>query len=238
MTRIPGMNAPRGAVNYIAQSKGYIAVGRTYEESAAYDGGGLVLWKVKDQRARDLPAHITESRPRRNDCDILESGRKQHSIATLSFDPTNHLSLLSAGHDNTVQQWYINEEYDTIEYVGSASAKEPGCMQFHPGGGTVAVGCRRGLKLFTTTESLENKYQWYLKTKGQNVVNASWGAGRSRDNVVCGVQADDAVDGKLTLIDGNTPRAPRPPLQEVEEEVIPSDSFFGFMTLKGRAGKG
>src|SRR2546421_2957481 len=66
IVRIPGMSAPRGgeslavmfirqlltctkAVNYIAQSKGYVAVGRTYEEAAAYDGGGLVLWRVKDQ---------------------------------------------------------------------------------------------------------------------------------------------------------------------------------------------
>ncbi|CAE6418982.1 unnamed protein product [Rhizoctonia solani] len=202
MTRMPGMNAPRGAVNYIAQSKGYVAVGRTYEESAAYDGGGLVLWKVKDQRARDLPAHITESRDRHNDCNILESGRKQHSIATLSFDPTNHLSLLSAGHDNTIQHWYIDEEEDTIEHIGAAPAKEPGCMQFHPGGGVVAVGCRRGLKLFTTAESLEHKYQWYLKAKGQNIVNASWGAGRSRDNVICGAQADDGIDGRLILVDG------------------------------------
>ncbi|KAF8760992.1 WD40 repeat-like protein [Rhizoctonia solani] len=202
MTRIPGMNAPRGAVNYIAQSKGYVAVGRTYEESAAYDGGGLVLWKVKDQRARDLPAHITESRTRRSDCDMPEPGRRQHSIVTLSFDPTNHLSLLSAGHDGTIQHWYIDEDEDTVEYVGTAPVKEPGCMEFHPGGGVVAVGCRRGLKLFATGGLLEKKYHWYLKKKGQNIVNASWGAGRSRDSVVCGAQADDGIDGKLVLIDG------------------------------------
>ncbi|QRW19395.1 WD40 domain-containing protein [Rhizoctonia solani] len=200
MTRIPGMNAPRGAVNYIAQSKGYVAVGRTYEESAAYDGGGLVLWKVKDQRARDLPAHITESRTRRSDCDMPEPGRRQHSIVTLSFDPTNHLSLLSAGHDGTIQHWYIDEDEDTVEYVGTAPVKEPGCMEFHPGGGVVAFSF--SLKLFATGGLLEKKYHWYLKKKGQNIVNASWGAGRSRDNVVCGAQADDGIDGKLVLIDG------------------------------------
>ncbi|CAE6521636.1 unnamed protein product [Rhizoctonia solani] len=199
MTRIPGINAPRGAVNYIAQSKGYVAVGRTYEESAAYDGGGLVLWKVQDQRARDLPAHITESR---DDCNISGPDRRQNSITTLSFDPANHLSLLSAGHDNTVQHWCIDEEDDTVECVGSISTKEPGCVQFHPEGGVVAVGCRYGLKLFGTTESLELKYQWYLKSRDQNIVNASWGAGRTRDNVVCGAQADDGIDGRVVLVDG------------------------------------
>ncbi|GAB1518848.1 hypothetical protein RhiTH_001913 [Rhizoctonia solani] len=254
MTRIPGMNAPRGAVNYIAQSKGYVAVGRTYEESAAYDGGGLVLWKVKDQRARDLPAHITESRTRRSDCDMPEPGRRQHSIVTLSFDPTNHLSLLSAGHDGTIQHWYIDEDEDTVEYVGTAPVKEPGCMEFHPGGGVVAVGCRRGLKLFATGGLLEKKYHWYLKKKGQNIVNASWGAGRSRDNVVCGAQADDAIDGKLVLIDGQVGQClvstdsescctvsvdpMELPLQEVEGAGTPKGSFFDFTTLRGWVGKG
>ncbi|KAJ1311115.1 hypothetical protein OPQ81_009616 [Rhizoctonia solani] len=202
MMRIPGMNAPRGAVNYIAQSKGYIAVGRTYEESAAYDGGGLALWKVKDHRAQELPAHTTMTRTRRHDRDILNTGRKQHSITTLSFDPANHLSLLSAGHDNTVQHWYINEEDDSVECVGSISAKEPGCMQFHPEGDVVAVGCRQGLKVLTTAESFKLKYQWHLKPKAQTIVNASWGAGCSRDNVVCGAQSDDGIDGKLALVDG------------------------------------
>ncbi|CAE6433954.1 unnamed protein product [Rhizoctonia solani] len=202
ITRIPGMNAPRGAVNYIAQSKGYVAVGRTYEEMAVYDGGGLVLWKVKDQRAQEIPAHITQSRIRRNDCNILDPERKQHSITTLSFDPTDHLSLLSAGHDNTVQHWYIDEEADTVDCVGSVAAREPGCMQFHPHGGVVAIGCRQGLKVFTTADSFELKYQWYLKKKGQNIVNASWGADRCRDNIVCGAQADDGVDGRLILVDG------------------------------------
>ncbi|CAE6449305.1 unnamed protein product [Rhizoctonia solani] len=200
MTRIPGMNAPR-AVNYIAQSKGYIAVGRTYEETATYDGGGLILWRVKDQKAQDLPAHITESRMS-NDCDIPGPERKQHSITNLSFDPTDHLSLLSAGHDNTVQHWYIDEETNTVECTGSAPAKEPGCMQFHPEGNVAAIGCRNGLKIFTTAGSFEHKYQWHLKKKGQNIVNASWGAGRSCDNIVCGAQADDGVDGRLILIDG------------------------------------
>ncbi|CAE6476453.1 unnamed protein product [Rhizoctonia solani] len=203
MTRIPGMNAPRGAVNYIAQSKGYIAVGRTYEETAVYDGGGLVLWKVKEQKSQEIPAHITQSRSRRNNSySILDPERKQHSITTLSFDPTDHLSLLSAGHDNTVQHWQINEETDTVKCVGSVAAREPGCMQFHPEGGVVAVGCRQGLKVFATVGSFELKYQWYLKTKGQNIVNASWGAGRSSDNVVFGAQADDAIDGRLILADG------------------------------------
>ncbi|CAE6504080.1 unnamed protein product [Rhizoctonia solani] len=183
-------------------SKGYIAVGRTYEEAAAYDGGGLVLWKLKDQKAQELPAHITRPRIRRDNHNILDPERKQHSITTLSFDPTDHLSLLSAGHDNTVQHWYINDEDDTVECIGSASTREPGCMQFHSQGGVVAVGCRQGLKIFTTAESLPLKYQWYLKTKGQNIVNASWGAGRSRDNIVCGAQADDGIDGRLVLVDG------------------------------------
>ncbi|KAG9102057.1 hypothetical protein FRC06_002342 [Ceratobasidium sp. 370] len=200
---IPGMNAPRGAVNCIAQARGYIAVGRTYEEDAAYDGGGLALWKVETQKAQDIPAHITHQAPRSNrqGSGALLPERKQNSILALSFDPADNTSLLSAGHDNRVQLWKIDEDEDTITLVESRRTRRPGCMSFCPEGGIVAIGAADGLRLFDTTDSLSPGYHWGLKRKGQETVSIAWGANRSQRALVAGTQDDEGLVGRVVLID-------------------------------------
>ncbi|KAF8609234.1 hypothetical protein BDV93DRAFT_136674 [Ceratobasidium sp. AG-I] len=140
---MPGMHAPRGAVNCIAQSKGFIAVGRSYEESSTYDGGGLTLWRTKTQRAQHLFAHI--ARRSQGSAGGADGGPlKQYSILSLAFDPVNDATLLSGGNDNFIQLWRVSEENEAAESVGRLHARRPGCIQFCPEGDVAAVGASDG----------------------------------------------------------------------------------------------
>ncbi|KAG9100342.1 hypothetical protein FS749_015642, partial [Ceratobasidium sp. UAMH 11750] len=198
---IPGMNTPRGAVNCIAQARGYIAVGRTYEEDAAYDGGGLALWKVKTQKAHDIPAHITHPAPGGNRQGSLVPESKQNSIVALSFDPADNTSLLSAGDDNRIQLWNINEDGNTITLVASHRMRRPGCISFCPEGGIVAVGSGDGLRIYDAADSLRPGFNWGWKRKGQETVSIAWGANRSQRTLVAGTQDDEGLAGRIVFID-------------------------------------
>ncbi|KAG8767135.1 hypothetical protein FRC12_006427 [Ceratobasidium sp. 428] len=235
MVPIPGMNAPRGAVNCIAQSRGYIAVGRTYEEDAAYDGGGLTLWNVKTQKAQDVRAHITH---------LPDNGRglapqeKQNSVVALAFDPADNTSLLSAGHDNRIQLWCINEDNNTVDRVESRRARRPGCISFCPEGGLVAVGHGEGLQIYDAAQALTPGFLWSSKRKGQEATSVAWGVARSQRKLVAGTQDDDGLVGRLAIIDAIAGKSIS--LMESEScsslSVDPSGTVLAF-TGCGRDGK-
>ncbi|KAG9128461.1 hypothetical protein FRC07_011218 [Ceratobasidium sp. 392] len=194
MVPIPGMNAPRGAVNCISQSRGYIAVGRTYEEDAAYDGGGLALWKVATQKAQDIPAHITHRSPGNNPRLPIQS--KQNSILALSFDPAEQL-------------WRINEDENTVDHRPDAQGGQAAC-RFARKAGSWQLVVQKGklpelakalLRLYDTTQSLLPGYQWWSKRSGEAVVSIAWGVNRSQRMIVAGTQDDENIIGRLAIID-------------------------------------
>ncbi|KAG8680785.1 hypothetical protein FRC09_017978, partial [Ceratobasidium sp. 395] len=215
MVPIPGMNAPRGgkdvlllyesfpiefcdstAVNCIAQSRGYIAVGRTYEEDAAYDGGGLTLWNVKTQKARDVRAHITH---------LPDNGRglapqeKQNSVVALAFDPADNTSLLSAGHDNRIQLWCINEDNNTVDRVvilvqSLDERDDQAVYRFVQKADLLQL-------VMEKAQALTPGFLWSSKRKGQETTSVAWGVARSQRKLVAGTQDDDGLIGRLVIID-------------------------------------
>ncbi|QRW04913.1 hypothetical protein RhiLY_03912 [Ceratobasidium sp. AG-Ba] len=250
---IPGMNASRGAVNCIAQSRGYIAIGRTYEDDVAYDGGGLAIWKVRTQRAYDIPAHITyETPPSGSDgSQVLPPERKQHSIFELAFDPANNTTLLSAGDDDRIELWHINEEDDKIDKIGKLGLEyHLQLITFAPGRISASIKTfessiqprgwmgRGRLRLYDVNNELASKNGWSYKWKGHQVVSIAWGVARSKDKIAAGAQDDAGLEGRVMFIDSRIGKAVRGADTEACTSLTldPSGTVIAF-TGAGRDGK-